>query len=217
MADATLDVVDAKGKKVGTVDLPAAIFDVQTNVPLIHQVVTAQLAAARQGTHKTKNRGEVSGAGRKPFKQKGTGRSRQGSIRAPEHTGGGVVHGPVPRDYSQRTPKKMIAAALLGVLSDRVRGERLHVFTGFGAEAPSTKTATNVLEVLGAVKNVLVVLERDDEIGLKSVRNVPSVHVLYADQLNAYDVVVSDDVIFTQAAFEAFVASKTAVKQEVSA
>jgi large subunit ribosomal protein L4 len=217
MADATLDVVDAKGKKAGSVELPASIFDVQTNVPLIHQVVTAQLAAARQGTHKTKNRGEVSGAGRKPFKQKGTGRSRQGSIRAPEHTGGGVVHGPVPRDYSQRTPKKMIAAALLGLLSDRARGERLHVIADFGIDTPSTKDAVAVLAGLKADKNVLIVLERDDETGLKSVRNIPSVHVLFADQLNAYDVVVSDDIVFTKAAFDGFVAAKTAAKQEVSA
>jgi large subunit ribosomal protein L4 len=209
MANLTIDVVDAKGKKSGSVDLPAAIFDVQTNVPLIHQVVTAQLAAGRQGTHKTKNRGEVSGAGRKPFKQKGTGRSRQGSVRAPEHTGGGVVHGPVPRDYSQRTPKKMIAAALLGVLSDRARGERLHVIADFGVETPSTKDAVSTLAGLGAERNVLVVLERGDEIGLKSVRNVPSVHVLYADQLNAYDVVVSDDIVFTKAAFDGFVSSKS--------
>jgi large subunit ribosomal protein L4 len=209
MANLTIDVVDAKGKKSGSVDLPAAIFDVQTNVPLIHQVVTAQLAAGRQGTHKTKNRGEVSGAGRKPFKQKGTGRSRQGSVRAPEHTGGGVVHGPVPRDYSQRTPKKMIAAALLGVLSDRARGERLHVIADFGVETPSTKDAVSTLAGLGAERNVLVVLERGDEVGLKSVRNVPSVHVLYADQLNAYDVVVSDDIVFTKAAFDGFVSSKS--------
>ena len=135
----SIDVTDAKGKKVGSVDLPAEVFDVQTNVPLIHQVVTAQLAAARQGTHKTKGRGEVSGSGIKPFKQKGTGRARQGSIRMPQHRGGGIVHGPVPRDYSQRTPKKMIAAALLGVISDRARGERLHIVEGFGTNggAPS--------------------------------------------------------------------------------
>jgi large subunit ribosomal protein L4 len=122
-----LDVLDTAGKKAGSVELPADLFDVQTNIPLIHQVVVAQLAAARQGTHKTKGRGEVSGAGRKPFKQKGTGRARQGSIRAPQMTGGGIVHGPVPRSYAQRTPKKMIAAALLGALSDRARGSRLHV------------------------------------------------------------------------------------------
>ena len=205
----TLDVVDAKGKKTGTVELPGAIFDVQTNVPLIHQVVTAQLAAARQGTHKTKGRGEVSGAGRKPFKQKGTGRSRQGSIRAPEHRGGGTVHGPVPRDYSERTPKKMIAAALLGVLSDRARGERLHVVDSFGNDgAPSTKNAVSVLENVATSKNVLIVIERDDELTLKSVRNLQNVHVLAVDQLNAYDVVVSDDVVFTKAAYDWFVAKK---------
>ncbi|TXK19169.1 50S ribosomal protein L4 [Homoserinibacter sp. GY 40078] len=213
MAATTLDVVDAKGKKAGSVELPGAIFDVQTNVPLIHQVVTAQLAAARQGTHKTKGRGEVSGAGRKPFKQKGTGRSRQGSIRAPEHTGGGIVHGPVPRDYSQRTPKKMIAAALLGVLSDRARGERLHVVESFGTDAPSTKTAVALLAQVATSKNVLVVLDRADEVGALSVRNLRNVHVLYADQLNAYDVVVSDDIVFTRAAFDAFVSSKTKTEE----
>src|SRR6187402_1797664 len=142
----TLDVVDTSGKKTGSVDLPASIFDATTNVPLIHQVVVAQLAAARQGTHKTKNRGEVSGAGRKPFKQKGTGRSRQGFLRAPEHRGGGVVHGPTPRDYSKRTPKKMIAAALLGAISDRARGDRLIVIDSFAnGDAPSTKGAAAVL------------------------------------------------------------------------
>ena len=209
----TIDVLDASGTKSGTVELPAALFDVETNVPLIHQVVTAQLAAARQGTHKTKNRGEVRGAGRKPFKQKGTGRARQGSVRAPEHTGGGVVHGPVPRDYSQRTPKKMIAAALLGLLSDRARGERLHVVSGFGTDAPSTKGAIDLLASLnggnGVTKNVLVVLERGDENGAKSFRNLKDLHVLFADQLNAYDVVVSDDIVFTKGAFDSFVNSKT--------
>lgn len=209
----SLDVLDATGKKAGTVELPASVFDVQTNVPLIHQVVTAQLAAARQGTHKTKGRGEVAGSGRKPFKQKGTGRSRQGSVRAPEHTGGGTVHGPVPRDYSQRTPKKMIAAALLGLLSDRARGERLHVVSGIGGDTPSTKAAVETLAALnggkGVSKNVLVVLERGDENAWMSVRNLKSLHVLFADQLNAYDVVVSDDIVFTKAAYESFVASKT--------
>jgi large subunit ribosomal protein L4 len=207
----TLDVVDATGKKTGSVDLPGAIFDVQTNVPLIHQVVTAQLAAARQGTHKTKGRGEVSGSGSKPFKQKGTGRARQGSIRMPQHRGGGIVHGPVPRDYSERTPKKMIAAALLGVLSDRARGERLHVIDSFGSNgAPSTKNAVSVLENVATSKNVLIVIEQDDEITLKSVRNLKNVHVLTADQLNAYDVVVSDDIVFTKAAYDWFVTKKQA-------
>lgn len=206
---AAVDVIDVKGKKAGSVELPSEVFDVQTNVPLIHQVVVAQLAAARQGTHKTKNRGEVSGAGRKPFKQKGTGRSRQGSVRAPEHTGGGVVHGPVPRKYDQRTPKKMIAAALLGAISDRARAGRLHLVQAIAIDSPSTKTAKTLLAGLGAVKNVLVVLDSADEAGWLSVRNLPNVHVLAADQLNAYDVLVSDDVVFTQAAYDAFVAAKT--------
>ena len=224
MADSTLalDVVKADGKKAGSVELPAAIFDVKTNIPLIHQVVVAQLAAARQGTHSTKRRGEVSGAGRKPFKQKGTGNARQGSIRAPHMTGGGIVHGPKPRDYSQRTPKKMIAAALLGALSDRARGSRLHVVDSFGIDgAPSTKAAASVLKALGAVKNVLVVIGRDDELTLKSVRNLGYVHVLEVGQLNAYDVLVSDDIVFTKAAYDTFVAAKSdakaAVTEEVSA
>jgi large subunit ribosomal protein L4 len=208
----TLSVVSPKGGRAGTVELPAAIFDQQTNVPLIHQVVTAQLAAARQGTHSTKGRGEVSGSGTKPFKQKGTGRARQGSIRMPQHRGGGIVHGPTPRDYSQRTPKKMIAAALLGILSDRARGERLHVVESFGLDsAPSTKTAIELLDAVATSKNVLIVLEREDDVSFKSVRNLPNVHVLFSDQLNAYDAVVSDDIVFTKAAFNAFVEAKTGV------
>ena len=222
MADATLDVIDSAGRKVGTVDLPAETFDVQTNVPLIHQVVVAQRAAARQGTHKTKGRGEVSGAGRKPFKQKGTGRARQGSIRAPQMTGGGIVHGPTPRDYAQRTPKKMIAAALRGSLSDRARGGRIHVVDSLSVgDVPSTKAIVELLSSIATSKHVLVVLERDDVLSHKSVRNVPSVHVLPFDQLNAYDVLISDDIVFTKGAFDAFVASKTAqssrTKEEVSA
>ncbi|CAD6004621.1 50S ribosomal protein L4 [Agreia sp. COWG] len=206
----TVDVVDVKGKKAGTVDLPAELFDVQTNIPLIHQVVVAQLAAARQGTHKTKRRGEVSGAGRKPFKQKGTGRARQGSIRAPQMTGGGIVHGPTPRSYDQRTPKKMIAAALLGSLSDRARGGRVHVVESLAqGDTPSTKGVLELLSLVATSKHVLIVLERDDIVSLKSVRNLPTVHVLPADQLNAYDVLVSDDIIFTLASFDAFVAAKS--------
>lgn len=213
----SIDVIDAKGKKAGSVELPAELFDVTTNVPLIHQVVVAQLAAARQGTHKTKRRGEVSGAGRKPFKQKGTGRARQGSIRAPQMTGGGIVHGPQPRDYAQRTPKKMIAAALLGALSDRARGGRVHVVESLVAgDAPSTKAVIDLLSGVATSKHVLIVLERDNELAAKSVRNIPTVHVLAADQLNAYDVLVSDDIVFTKSAFDAFVASK-AKKEEVSA
>ena len=212
----SLDVIDAAGKKTGSVNLPAAVFDVSTNVPLLHQVVVAQLAAARQGTHSTKGRGEVSGSGVKPFKQKGTGRSRQGSVRAPEHRGGGIVHGPTPRNYSQRTPKKMIAAALLGALSDRARGERLHVVEGFGSDVPSTKAAAAVLAQLTTGRKVLVVIERGDEVNRKSVRNLKNLHVISPDQLNAYDVLVSDDIVFTKAAYEAFVAAKTN-KEEVGA
>ncbi len=211
---AQVAIVDAEGKQAGSVELPASIFDVQTNVPLIHQVVTAQLAAARQGTHSTKGRGEVSGSGRKPFKQKGTGRSRQGSIRAPEHTGGGIVHGPTPRDYAQRTPKKMIAAALLGALSDRARGGRLHVVEAFASETPKTRAAVELFSTLGVVKNVLVVLDRSEETAFLSVRNLPEVHVLAWDQLNAYDVLVSDDIVFSKPAYEAFVAAKTGSKAD---
>jgi large subunit ribosomal protein L4 len=202
-----IDVLDAAGKKTGSVTLPADLFDVETNIPLMHQVVVAQLAAARQGTHKTKGRGEVSGAGRKPFKQKGTGRARQGSIRAPQHRGGGIVHGPVPRDYSQRTPKKMIRQALLGALSDRARAERVHVVSSFGlGDTPSTKTAAAVLSQTAPGRNVLVVIGRDDLVGQKSIRNIPGVHAIHPDQLNAYDVLGSDDIIFSADALDQFVA-----------
>jgi large subunit ribosomal protein L4 len=215
---ATLDVINSSNEKVGTVELPAETFDVQTNVPLIHQVVVAQRAAARQGTHNTLRRGEVSGAGRKPFKQKGTGRARQGSIRAPQMKGGGIVHGPHPRDYSQRTPKKMIAAALRGALSDRARGERIHVIDSLSVgDLPSTKAIVSLLATIASSKHVLIVLERDDELSYKSVRNIPAVHVLPYDQLNAYDVLVSDDIVFTEGAFNAFVAFNTKSKEEVSA
>jgi large subunit ribosomal protein L4 len=193
------------------VDLPAEIFNVQTNVPLLHQVVVAQLAAARQGTHKTKTRAEVSGAGRKPFKQKGTGRARQGSIRAPHMTGGGVVHGPTPRDYSQRTPKKMKAAALRGALSDRARNGRIHILDALVAgEKPSTKEVIQTLRSVSARRNLLAVIERGNDVAALSLRNVPEVHTIYVDQLNTYDVLVSDDVVFTQAAYEAFIADKSA-------
>ncbi len=206
----TLDVIDTTGKKVSSVELPSQVFDVQTNIPLIHQVVVAQRAAARQGTHSVLGRGEVSGSGRKPHKQKGTGRARQGSIRMPQHRGGGVVHGPVPRDYSQRTPKKMIAAALLGALSDRARGGRIHVIDSLSVgDAPSTKAVAALIADIATSKNVLIVLERTDELSYKSVRNLRTVHVLPADQLNAYDVLVSDDIIFTKGAFDAFVSAKT--------
>ncbi|MFB9377385.1 50S ribosomal protein L4 [Kineococcus gynurae] len=197
----------ADGGTNGTVELPAKDFARQVSIPLIHQVVTAQLAAARQGTHATKTRGDVRGGGKKPYKQKGTGRARQGSLRAPQFTGGGVVHGPQPRDYSQRTPKKMKAAALRGVLSDRVRHDRLHVVEAFSfGDKPSTRSAAKLVETLSGRKHVLIVLTRDDEISLRSLRNLDTVHVLPADQLNTYDVVKSDDVVFTRAALDAFVA-----------
>jgi large subunit ribosomal protein L4 len=186
--------------------LPAEIFDVQVNVPLIHQVVVAQMAAARQGTHSTKTRAEVRGGGRKPYRQKGTGRARQGSTRAPQFAGGGVVHGPQPRDYAQRTPKKMKVAALRGALSDRARHDRVHVIDALvTGDAPSAKQAKALLAGLTERTNLLVVLDRADLVSLKSVRNLAGVHVLAADQLNTYDVLCSDDVVFTTAALEAFV------------
>ncbi|WP_326568100.1 50S ribosomal protein L4 [Amycolatopsis rhabdoformis] len=195
------------GKADGTVDLPEEIFDVQANIALMHQVVIGQLAAARQGTHDTKTRGEVSGGGKKPYRQKGTGRARQGSTRAPQFAGGGVVHGPTPRDYTQRTPKKMKAAALRGALSDRARAGQLHVVTELvTGEKPSTKAAKTAIAAVTQAKRVLVVLHRDDELTWVSARNLPSIHLLWADQLNTYDVLVNDDVVFTKAAYDAFVA-----------
>ena len=203
----TVDVLASDGTKAGTADLPEELFDVQTNVPLIHQVVVAQQAAARQGTHDTKNRGEVSGGGRKPYKQKGTGRARQGSTRAPQFTGGGVVHGPTPRSYAQRTPKKMKAAALRGALSDRARHGRVHVVSGLvEGDAPSTRAAVKALAHVSGRAHLLVVVERTDVVTWRSLRNVAEVHVLAPDQLNTYDVLLSDDVVFTRGALEAFVA-----------
>ena len=196
------------GAKARTVELPDAIFAAKVNVPLMHQVVVAQRAAARQGTHATKTRGMVSGGGKKPYRQKGTGRARQGSTRAPQFTGGGVAHGPQPRDYSQRTPKKMKAAALRGALSDRAANVRVYVVTSFvEGEVPKTREALAVLSTVtdGAARNILVVTRRDDELTWKSLRNVPAVHLLAEDQLNTYDVLVSDHVVFTEAALSAFV------------
>lgn len=205
MASQTVDILDVDGKKAGTAELPAEIFDVPTNIPLIHQVVIAQLAAARQGTHKAKTRGEVRGGGRKPYRQKGTGNARQGSIRAPHYAGGGVVHGPTPRSYAQRTPKKMKVAALRGALSDRARAGRVHVVTSFlNAETPSTKAALSSLRNVVGDRTALVVCERDDELTQLSMRNLPEVLLLWADQLNTYDVLVQDDVIFTSAALDTF-------------
>jgi large subunit ribosomal protein L4 len=209
MADNTIDIVDVAGKKSGSAELPAAIFDVQTNVPLMHQVVVAQQAAARQGTQSTLKHGEVSGTGKKPFKQKGTGRARQGSLRAPQMRGGYITHGPKPRTYEQRTPKKMIAAAIKGALSDRARNGRLHVVAElFKDGKPSTKSASSIIATLTKGRNALVVLDRSDDLSYKSLRNLKDVHVLPVDQVNAYDVLLSDDVVFTKAALEVFIASQ---------
>jgi large subunit ribosomal protein L4 len=214
----TIDVLNAKGKKAGSVDLPADLFDAQVNVPVIHQVVVAQQAAARQGTHATKTRGKVAGGGRKPYRQKGTGRARQGSIRAPQFAGGGVVHGPQPRSYAQRTPKKLKAAALRGALSDRARAGRVHVVEGLvDGDTPSTKQAVTVLRQVSERPRALVVLDRSDDVAWRSLRNVADVHILAVDQLNTYDVLLSDDVVFTKDAFDAFVAARTKGSEEAKA
>ncbi|HVE25609.1 MAG TPA: 50S ribosomal protein L4 [Sporichthya sp.] len=207
-----MTAVSVIGAEKKTVELPDEIFAAKVNVPLIHQVVVAQQAAARQGTHATKTRGEVRGGGRKPYRQKGTGRARQGSLRAPQYAGGGIVHGPQPRSYVQRTPKKMKAAALRGALSDRLSHGRVQVVSGFvDGDVPRTKDALAVLAAavssgdLGRPSRILVVVHRDDEVTWKSLRNVASVHVLTEDQLNTYDVLASDHVVFTEQALTAFV------------
>jgi large subunit ribosomal protein L4 len=203
----SVDVLKPGGGTDGSVELPAEIFDVAENKALMHQVVVAQLAAARQGTHKAKTRAEVSGGGRKPYRQKGTGRARQGSTRAPQFTGGGTVHGPVPRDYAQKTPKKMKQAALRGALSDRARNGRVHVLSELvTGETPSTKAAKAAIGAVSERARVLVVLSRDDELGWRSLRNLAHVHLIAPDQLNTYDVLVNDDVVFTSAALDTFLA-----------
>ena len=217
MTNLKLDVHTADGGTNGQVELPADIFDREASIALMHQVVNAQLAAKRQGTHSTKTRGEVSGGGRKPFRQKGTGRARQGSIRAPHFTGGGISHGPKPRDYSQRTPKKMKAAALRGALTDRARNSRIHVVEELvPGQNPSTKAARAFIERLTDRKSVLLVLGREDKTAWKSARNLPDVHILVADQLNTYDVLKSDDVVFSVEALTSFInhASKKAAAEE---
>src|SRR5271154_523985 len=215
-----MTAVSVIGAQDKTVDLPEEIFAAKVNVPLIHQVVVAQQAAARQGTHATKSPGQGPGGGKKPYRQKGTGRARQGSLRAPQYTGGGVVHGPVPRSYAQRTPKKMKVAALRGALSDRLSHGRVLVVSGFvDGDAPRTKDAVAVLTAaVGTLgRPVLVVAPRDDEITWKSLRNVPLVHVLAEDQLNTYDVLASDHVVFTEQALTAFVARARATKDREAA
>ena len=212
-ADRSVDVLDASGATTGTAVLPGHLFDVTANIPLIHQVVVAQLAAARQGTSKVKTRAEVSGGGTKPHRQKGTGRARQGSIRAPQYVGGGIVHGPSPRSYVQRTPKKMIAAALRGALSDRAREGRVHVVGDLvGGDLPSTKAVLTALSAATSSPKVLVVLGRDEDVAWLSLRNAPAVHALAVDQLNAYDVLVNDEIVFTSVALQAFIAGPAAGK-----
>jgi large subunit ribosomal protein L4 len=204
---ATVEIRTPDGKTDGSVELPAEIFDAQANIALLHQVVVAQLAAARQGTHSTKTRGEVSGGGKKPYRQKGTGRARQGSTRSPQFVGGGISHGPQPRDYTQRTPKKMKAAALRGALSDRARAGQLHVVSALvNGDAPSTKNARQLLASVTDARRVLVVLNRTDEVSWVSLRNLDRVHVIAPDQLNTYDVLVNDDVVFTKDALDVFIA-----------
>ncbi len=205
---ANVDVLDVQGKKSGSVELDAQLFDVNISIPLVHQVVVAQLAAARQGTQSTKRHGEVSGTGKKPFKQKGTGRARQGSLRAPQMRGGYITHGPKPRDYDQRTPKKMKAAAVRQALTDRARNNRLHVVESLSlGDKPSTKAAQAYLSKFTKQKNVLVVLDRTDEVSYLSLRNLKNVHVIPVDQLNAYDILNSDDLVFTKSAIDEFTAN----------
>jgi large subunit ribosomal protein L4 len=207
---ATVEVKSPTGDVTGSVELPDAVFDAQVNIPLVHQVVVAQLGAARQGTHDTKTRGEVRGGGRKPYRQKGTGRARQGSTRAPQFAGGGTVHGPTPRSYSQRTPKKMKAAALRSALSDRARGGKLHVVSALlDGDTPSTKAAATALATIASSRHVLVVLDREDAVTWKSLRNLPTVHLLAPDQLNTYDVLVSDDIVFTEGALRVFLKAES--------
>jgi large subunit ribosomal protein L4 len=215
-----VDVLSPEGKKGGSVELPAHVFDVTANVPLMHQVVVAQQAAARQGSHDTKTRGEVRGGGKKPYRQKGTGRARQGSTRAPQFAGGGIVHGPTPRDYAQKTPKKMKAAALRGALSDRARAGLVHVIsTVVTGDTPSTKAARKAIEAVtgDATQRVLVVVGRDDEVSWLSLRNLPTVHLIAPDQLNTYDVLVNDSVVFTREALDTFLAGPIAVPTRASA
>jgi large subunit ribosomal protein L4 len=208
--DRQVDVRTPAGETSGSVTLPGELFDANANVSLMHQVVIAQLAAARQGTHSTKTRGQVSGGGAKPYRQKGTGRARQGSTRAPQFAGGGVVFGPTPRDYTQKTPKKMKAAALRGALSDRAREGRVHVVSAFvDGDAPKTKAALATLTAVSQAKRVLVVLDRDDVLNWVSLRNAPQVHLIEAGQLNTYDVLVADEVIFTETALAEYVDGRT--------
>jgi large subunit ribosomal protein L4 len=202
---AKVDVVNARGKKAGSVELPDEVFGVQVNVPVMHRVVRAQLAAARAGTHSTKTRAEVRGGGRKPWRQKGTGRARQGSIRAPQWTGGGVVFGPTPRDHDLRVNKREKVLALRSALTDRHAGGNLKVLDALDFDAPRTAEAVELLDTLGvAGRKLLLVVDGLEEAAIKSFRNLPTVHLLTFDQLNTYDVLASDVVLFTRDSLAAF-------------
>ena len=207
-----IDIVNIEGKKVGELALADAVFGAKVKDYLLWELVKAQQAAKRAGTHATKTRAHVRGGGKKPYKQKGTGRARQGSIRAPQFAGGGTVHGPQPRSYDQRTPKKMKAAALRGALSDRARAGRVHVIEALvEGSKPSTKAAVKALTDLSGTRRQLIILEREDALTWLSLRNVAGAHILAVDQLNTYDVLLSDDVVFTKGAYEAFVSGSAPV------
>jgi large subunit ribosomal protein L4 len=195
----TITLKSASGADKGSVDLDESYFGIEPNIPCMHQVVTAQLAARRAGTQSTKTRAEVAGGGAKPWKQKGTGRARQGSIRSPQWVGGGVALGPKPRSYEQRTPKKMIRLALRSALSDRASDGKVHVLDEWGFDGPSTKAAAALLASLELEGRVLVVVAGNDETAWKSFRNLPQVHLIETGQLNAYDVLVADNLVFTRA------------------
>lgn len=199
---ATIEVKDANGKKVGTADVSDAVFAIEPNTFAMHQVVRSQMAARRQGTHDTKGRSEVSGGGRKPWRQKGTGRARQGTIRAPQWRGGGVVFGPTPRSYAFKVPNKVVKLAMRSALSAKHAEGVLHVIDGFGFEAPSTKAAAAVLEKLGISGRCTVVVANDDVNAILSLRNLPKVRVITASEANTYDLVDNTALLFTRPALE---------------
>ncbi|MEK9884709.1 MAG: 50S ribosomal protein L4 [Acidimicrobiaceae bacterium] len=204
---ATLKMKNAAGKEAGSVELDDAVFGVQPNVPVMHQVVTAQLAARRSGTQSTKTRSEVRGGGAKPFRQKGTGNARQGSIRAPHFSGGGIALGPKPRKYNQRTPKKMVRLALRSALSDRVNEGCVTVVDSWSFAEPSTKEGVKALAALGIEGRVLIVLGASDENAAMSFRNIPEVQLISMQELNAYDVLCNDHILFTSATLPSAVAA----------
>ena len=205
---AKIEMKSAAGKKAASIEVADSMFGITPNIPVMHQVVVAQLAHRRSGTQSTKTRSEVRGGGKKPFKQKGTGNARQGSIRAPHFSGGGVALGPKPRKYSQRTPKKMIQLALRSALSDRMSENKVVVVEDWGFDAPSTKAASAAITALGMSGRVMIVLERKDESAWKSFRNLTDVHVLSTPELNAYDILCNDWIVFTKASLPTMEAAK---------